>query len=80
MTLTFFWNDEKSVAEVFRTLDLFLLFSGLKPNLSKCEIFGNGALKGVPKALCGIDLDNNIVKICCNLFLLKNAKRKNTIT
>ena len=80
MTLTFFWNDEKSVAEVFRTLDVFLLFSGLKPNLPKCEIFGIEALKGVPKVLCGIDLNNNIVKICCNLFLLKNAKRKNTIT
>ena len=41
-------------------------FSGLKPNKSKCEIAGIGALKGVQVALCGmrcIDLVSNIVKI-----------------
>lgn len=80
---TFSWNDKKSVTEVFKTLDHFSLFSGLKPNISKCEICGIGALKGVTKALRGmrcINLENDMVKICYNPLLLKNAKRKNTIT
>ena len=41
-------------------------FSGLKPNKSKCEISGLGALKGVKLALCGmecIDLMFNAIKI-----------------
>lgn len=80
---TFSWNDKKSVTEVFKTLGHFSLFSGLKPNISKCEICGIGALKGVTKALRGmrcINLENDMVKICYNPLLLKNAKRKNTIT
>ena len=46
--------------------DTFSKFSGLKPNKSKCEIAGIGALKGVQVALCGmrfIDLVSNTVKI-----------------
>ena len=30
-----------------KTIDIFLTFSGLKPNKSKCEKAGLGALKGV---------------------------------
>ena len=44
----------------------FSKLSGLKPNKSKCDIAGIGALKGVQVALCGmrfIDLVSNIVKI-----------------
>ena len=46
--------------------DTFSKFSELKPNKSKCEIAGIGALKGVQVALCGMrctDLVSNIVKI-----------------
>ena len=46
--------------------DTFSKFSGLKPNKSKCEIAGLGALKGVQVALCGmrcIDLMSDTVKI-----------------
>ena len=44
----------------------FLNFSGLTLNLSKCEIPGTGALKGVQVAVCGIkcvDLNNDTLKI-----------------
>ena len=42
------------------------IFSGLKPNKSKCEIAGIGVLKGVQMALCGmecVNLKNNTIKI-----------------
>ena len=48
------------------TQAFFSSFSGLKPNKSKCEIAGIGALKGAKMALCGmkyIDLKLNTVKI-----------------
>ena len=63
---TFFLKDEKSVVELMNIFDTFSKFSGLKPNKSKCDIAGLGALKGVQVALCGmrcIDLMPNIVKI-----------------
>ena len=44
----------------------FSKFSGLKPNKSKCEIVGIGALEMVQVALYGmrcIDLVSNLVKI-----------------
>ena len=44
---TFFLKDEKSVVELMKTFDIFSTFFGLKPNKSKCEIAGLGALKGV---------------------------------
>ena len=63
---TFFLKDTRSVIELMNILDIFSKFSGLKPNKSKCEIAGMGALKGVQAALCGmryIDLVFTIVKI-----------------
>ena len=63
---TFFLKDEKSVIELMKTFDTFSIFSGLKPNKSKCEIAGLGAMKGVKLALCGIkciDLMFNDIKI-----------------
>ena len=46
--------------------DTFSIYSGLKPNKSKCKIAGISALKGVSLELCGmecIDLTKNSVKI-----------------
>ena len=63
---TFFLKDTKSVIELMNIFDTFSKFSGLKPNKSKCEISGIGALKGVQVAFCSmrcIDLVSNIVKI-----------------
>ena len=47
-------------------LDTISIYSGLKPNKSKCKIAGIGVLKGVSMELCGmecIDLTKNSVKI-----------------
>ena len=52
---TFFLKDEKSVIESMKTFDIFSTFSGLKPNKSKCEIAGLGALKGIKLAFCGME-------------------------
>ena len=38
-----------------RTFDVFSTFSGLKPNKSKCEIAGLGALTGVTLAFCRME-------------------------
>ena len=59
-------RDERPIKNLFNVVDTFSGFSGLKPNLSKCEIAGIGALKGVKKAICGIkciDLTNEVIKI-----------------
>ena len=62
---TFFLKNKQSVLEV---IDVFKIFStsGLKPNISKCEIAGIGVLKGVNLAVCGmknIDLTVDAIKI-----------------
>ena len=52
--------------ELMNIFDTYSKFSGLKPNKSKCEITGIGALKGMQVALCGmrcIDIVSNTVKI-----------------
>ena len=49
---TFFVKDLNSVKVVLSSLDQFYTFSGLRPNLSKCEIAGIGVLKDENVALC----------------------------
>ena len=64
--LSFLKIESLYVIELMNIFDTFSKFSGLKPNKSKCEIAGIGALKGVQVALCGmrfIDLVSNTVKI-----------------
>ena len=49
-----------------KTFDIFLTFSGLKPNKSKCKIAGLGCMKGVQLALFGmeyIDLMFHAIKV-----------------
>ena len=63
---TFFLKDKESVKKVINVFDTFSIYSGLKPNKSKCEIAGTGILKGVSMELCGmkcIDLTKDSVKI-----------------
>ena len=63
---TFFLKDKESIKKVMNVFDTFSIYSGLKPNKSKCKIAGIGALKGVSLELCGmecIDLTKNSVKI-----------------
>ena len=48
-----------------KTFKLFSEFSGLKPNILKCEVAGIGSLKGVKMAVCGIkciDLATDTIK------------------
>ena len=66
MIQLFFLKDEESLIEVMKTFDIFLSFSDLKPDKSKCLIAGIGTLKGAKMAFCGmkcIDLRLNTVKI-----------------
>ena len=45
---------------------MFSSFSGLKSNISKCEICGLGRLKGVEMAVCSmqsVDLTSDAIKI-----------------
>ena len=51
---TFFLKDKKSIKELLNTINYFSSFTDLKPNLSKCEVAGIGALKEVKVAICGI--------------------------
>ena len=63
---TFFLRNIDSMIELARIFKEFLSFSDLSPNMSKCEIGGFGSLKGVEKAVCGmenINLTKDAVKI-----------------
>ena len=52
---TFFVSDILSITEVISCFKNFSLFSGLKPNVDKCEVAGIGILKGVKVAVCGMN-------------------------
>ena len=43
---TFFLKDAQSIENLVEIFNTFSLFSGLKPNLTKCKIAGIRALKG----------------------------------
>ena len=63
---TFFVGDLDSASEIFKDFDTFSIYSGLKPNMKKCEIACIGSLKGVKVALCevnSIDLAQETIKI-----------------
>ena len=63
---TFFLKDLCSIRELVKAINYFSTFSGLKPNISKCEVAGIGVLKGVKVAICGfqcVNLKNNAIKI-----------------
>ena len=62
-----------------KAFDIFSSFSGLKPNKSKCEVAGIGALKVVKIALCGtkcINLRLNSLKIL-GIHFSYNKKSEN---
>ena len=59
-------ENKQSVEEFVKTFTLLSSFSGLKPNISICEICGLGLLKGVEMAACGmqsVGLTRDDVKI-----------------
>ena len=67
----FFWKMHSPLKTKLKYLTLFLHFSGLKPNLTKCKIAGIGVLKGVQVAVYGMrctDLWNEAIKILGTYF------------
>ena len=63
---TFFPKDINSVHEIFNTFNLFSKYSGLKANISKCEIAGIGVKNGAQMARLGlkcVDLNNDSIRI-----------------
>ena len=76
---TFFLKDKESLKKVMNVFDTFPIYSGVKPNKSKCELAGTGVLKGMSMELCGIectDLTKNSVKIL-GINFSYNKKIKN---
>ena len=51
---TFFLKNLNSPKKLLNTIKIFSSFTGLKPNLSKCENSLIGALKEITVAVCGI--------------------------
>ena len=60
-------KDLNSVKVILSSLDQFYTFSGLRPNLSKCEIAGIGVLKNANVALCGLKSVNFTKESMMNL-------------
>ena len=60
---TFFLKGTNSIKEQVTNFHISYHFSGLRPNLSKCDFSGIGVQKGVKVAVCGIQ--------CVDLFLDK---------
>ena len=78
---TFFMKDLNSVKVILSSLDQFYTFSGLRPNLSKCEIAGIGVLKDENMALCGlksVNLKKETIKIL-GVHLSYNEKLQNEL-
>ena len=68
---TFFLENKEWIEELVESFTLFSSFSGLKPNISKCEICGLGPLKGLAMAVCDMksaDLTKDTMKILVIYF------------
>ena len=60
------FKDISSIKMLVEAFKEFSCFSGLKPNITKCEIDGLGPLKGVLEPVCGlktVDFTNDAIKI-----------------
>ena len=55
---TFFLEDRYSVKNIINFFQTFSQFSGLKPNISECEIASIGLLKGAIEIICWLKLVN----------------------
>ena len=67
----FFLKDVNSIKIMVNSFHIFSRFSGLRPNLSKCETAGMGVLKGVKVGVCGmqcVDLVLDTIKILLTHF------------
>ena len=85
---TFFFENKESIEKLVKTFTLLSSFSGLKPNISKCETCGLNPLKGVDMAVCGmqtVDLTKDSIKILgiyfsYNINLMNQKNYCKTIT
>ena len=71
-----FFKDLSPVKIVFSLLDTLSKFSGLRPNVSKCEIAGISVLKNVNVALCimkNVDLTKETI-IVLGVHISDNKK------
>ena len=59
----FFLKDAQSIENLVEIFNTFSLFSGPKPNLTKCEIAGIGALDGVQVVVCGMSALISVMKL-----------------
>ena len=50
----FFLENKESIEELVKIFTLLSSFSGLKPNIYKCEICGSDPLKGMKMAVCSM--------------------------
>ena len=74
-----FLGDGNSVTEDIQIFEHFSIFSGLKPNKSKCEIAGIGVLNGFQMTLCDMECVNpktNTIKIL-GIFFSYNRRLEN---
>ena len=63
MTQLFFLKDEESLIEIMKVLDIFSSLSDLKPNKTKCQVAGIGALKEAKMyGMTCVDLRLNTIK------------------
>ena len=79
---TFFLKDSQSIEHLVKIFKPFSLFSGLKSNLSKYEIVGIRAQKGVQLVVCGwkcIDLRNEDITILGTYFSYSNKIKEESI-
>ena len=71
---TFFLNDQKSIRELMKTFKLFSKFSGLKPNILKCEVAGIGFRKRVKMAVyCINPIQDGLFWGCSRMEVAKMA-------
>ena len=73
--MTFFLKDAQSIENLVDIFNTFSLFSWPKPTLTKCEIAGIAALKGVQVAVYGMsctDICSEAIKILGTYFLYKS--------
>ena len=58
---------------MMNVFDQFSLFTGLRPNKSKCEVAGRRVLKGLKMALCEIKtVTSDSINFLEYLFLITN--------
>ena len=75
MIQRFFLKDSKSIAQLFEIFNTFAVFSGLKSNLTTCEIAEIGAQLSACGMKC-INLRNEAIKILWTYLSYNNTTKE----